>query len=404
MRRTLLLTSVPPGNQASGCLNLVRICEALPQGSVATYVVSDYLHDQKPAPSLQGLPFHTRKGPPFKVGQYPFLSPLASLALDLAIALPRLPALIDDIVAFAHRHALEAVWCGLQGHTMIRLALPVAEQLGVPLLSQVWDPPTWWLREHRLHPYSQKRILRQFGRTLAASQCIGAASEPMAQEYSALYGAEAVPLIPFLPDSYQVGPAKSKQDKDRVTIGIAGQLYARDELQALLKALDRANWKIGAKQVVLAYLGNYPIHNTHPNARIERLGNQEQRACIRTLSGFDILYCPYWFDPVFETEARFSFPSKLVSYLAASRPVFFHGPEYSSAVPFVNKHDLGQCCHSLNPDIVLRDLETVLARSDLWTGLAKNAQDAFFAHLSLNAQKPNLARFFHVPAALLAAA
>jgi hypothetical protein len=404
MRRTLLLACAPPCNLSSGCLNLARICEALPQGSVATYVVSDYFHNKGPSPSLLGMPFHTRKGPPFKVGKFPILSPLASLAVDLAIGRPRLPRLIDDIVAFARRHAIEAVWCGLQGHTMIRLALPVAEQLGVPLLSQIWDPPTWWLREHRLHPYSQKHVLRQFGRTLAASQCIGAASEPMAQEYSALYGAEAVPLIPFLPDSYQVGPAKSKQDNDRLTIGIAGQLYARKEMQALLGALDRADWKIGAKQVVLAYLGINRIKNTHPKARIVQLGNQEQRECIRTLSSFDLLYCPYWFNPVFETEARLSFPSKLVSYLAASRPVFFHGPEYSSPVPFVNKHDLGQCCHSLNPDIVLRDLKTVLARPDLWTCLAKNAQDAFFAHLSLSAQKPNLAKFFHVPASRLAAA
>ncbi len=404
MRRTLLLSSVPPCNQSSGCLHLDRICEVLPKGSLATYVVSDYLHGQAPSPALAGMPFHTRKGPPFKVGHYPLLSTLASLAIDLMISQRRLPAIIDDIVAFGRRNEVEAVWCTLQGHTMIRLALPVAEQLGVPLLAHVWDPPTWWLREHSLHAYSKRAILRQFGVTLAASQCIGAASERMVREYSTLYGAQAVPLIPFLPDSYQVGPAKSKSDKDRVVIGIAGQLYAHKELAALLGALDRMRWQIGGKQVTLAYLGNNPIQHTHANARIERLGNQSQQECIKTLSGFDILYCPYWFDPVFETEARLSFPSKFVSYLAASRPVFFHGPEYSSAVPFVNSYDVGQCCHSLNPDVVVRDLEAVLGRPDLWTGLAKNAQDAFFAHLSLSAQKPNLASFFQVNSARLAAA
>jgi len=195
MRRTLLLTSAPPSDLSSGCLNLLRICETLPKGSIATYVVSDYLHDQGPPSSLAGMPFHTRKGPPFKVGRYPILSPLASLAIDLTLAQPRLPGIVADIVTFGRRHGIEAVWCGLQGHTIIRLALPVAEQLGVPLISQIWDPPGWWLREHSVHPITQRAVMRCFCETLAASECIGAASEPMAREYS-LAGSGAAHPVP----------------------------------------------------------------------------------------------------------------------------------------------------------------------------------------------------------------
>ncbi len=40
----------------------------------------------------------------------------------------------------------DAIWCVVQGQTMIRLANRVKELMNVPLLTEVWDPPTWWLR------------------------------------------------------------------------------------------------------------------------------------------------------------------------------------------------------------------------------------------------------------------
>jgi hypothetical protein len=390
-------------------LSQERICELLPKGSLATYVVSDYLHDVGPAPGLSWMPFRTRKGPPCSVvhkryGRYPIIGSLASLATDLLVAIPRLPAIIEDIVAFGRKHAIEAVWCPLQGQTMIRLALPVAEQLQVPLLTQVWDPPTWWLREHRLHPYSQRRILHQFGLTISASARFGAASEPMAQEYTTKYNARAVPLLPFLPDEYHVQAAKAKAEGDRFRIGIAGQLYAQTEWQALFQALDRVGWKIRGKQVTVGYLGSYPLQHGHANAYIERLGSRPQQKCIRILSSFDVLYCPYWFDRTFETEARLSFPSKLVTYLAAGRPVFFHGPEYASAVPLMRYNDIGRCCHSLDPEAILQSLEQVLLDPGLWTRLSKNVQRTFFDFFSLTAQKPYLARFFDLPETRLSTA
>jgi hypothetical protein len=352
------------------------------------------------------MPFRTRKGPPFTVanrwfGRIPVVGSLAALAVDELISMPRLGPILDDIVAFGHEHSIEAVWCPLQGQTIIRLALPVAERLNVPLLTQVWDPPGWWLREHRLHPRSQRSVMRQFGATLRASHCCAATSEPMAQEYAVKYQAKTVAIVPYLPESCRVPPAKSKPDTDRFVIGVAGQLYAKTEWQALLAALDRASWKIGGRQAVVAYLGNYPIHHSHPNACIEQYGSLSQDECIRTLSRFDVLYCPYWFDPVFEVECRLSFPSKLVSYLAASRPVFFHGPRYASAVPLINRRDVGRCCHSLAPEVILDDLQAVLGDPGLWTRLAKNAGDTFSECLSLEAQKPALARFFEIPDARL---
>jgi hypothetical protein len=407
MRRTLLLSDGPPCPDHSGCLNLLRICNTLPIESLACYVVSAYLHDVQPSPALSRMPFRTRKGPPFtlgagRLGRVPLLRSVASLVHDRFVSVPGLVPVIDDIVQFAREQSIEVVWCVLQGQTMIRLALPVAQALGVPLLTQVWDHPTWWLREHRLNAISRAGVLRQFGQTLAANRCCAATSRPMADEYASRFNATTVPLIPFLPDDYRVKPARLNSSSDSFTIGLAGQLYASKEWQALLKALDLTNWTVDGKQIVIRYFGRHPISHAHPNARIDTLGWKPERECLALMSTMDALYCPYWFDPVFESEARFSFPSKLVTYLAAGRPVFFHGPDYSSSVPLFRERDIGICCHSLEPHIVLRDLKALL-HSDIWGRLARNAGDAFSECLSLTSQLPSLATFFEVPVASLSA-
>src|SRR5262249_42607238 len=157
---------------------------------------------------------------------------------------------------------------------------------------------------------------------------LAAASDAMAVTYSERYGANAVPMLPFLPDHCGV-PHRVLPERDHLAIGIAGQIYASQEVDSLMKALDSLDWPIKGQRVVVVYLGSNSIDHWHPSARIVRVGWLPEHECLRLLNQMDLLYCPYWFDPLFREEASFSFPSKLVSYLAAGRPVLFHGPDYA---------------------------------------------------------------------------
>jgi glycosyltransferase involved in cell wall biosynthesis len=133
--------------------------------------------------------------------------------------------------------------------------------------------------------------------------------------------------------------------------------------------------------------------SANKGARIEFLGWHSQVETIELLSEADILYCPYWFDPVFVTEARLCFPSKLITYLAAGRPVLFHGPSYASPARFLKEHNAALFCHSLVPSEVAAALQLLVLDKDLYRQTADNGRKAFEEHLTLAAAKKSFFEF-----------
>jgi hypothetical protein len=89
-------------------------------------------------------------------------------------------------------------------------------------------------------------------------------------------------------------------------------------------------WNLAGKNVRIRFLGReYELNGSQlaPN-RIEKLGYLPQDKTIRHLSECGILYCPYFFDEKRKEISKTSFPSKLSTYLAAGKPIFYHGPGY----------------------------------------------------------------------------
>jgi hypothetical protein len=68
-----------------------------------------------------------------------------SLGMETYTAGVTIQRMVDRICRFAQASDVGAVWCVLQGQTMIRLAVPTARRLRVPLATQVWEPPGWSL-------------------------------------------------------------------------------------------------------------------------------------------------------------------------------------------------------------------------------------------------------------------
>ena len=126
-----------------------------------------------------------------------------------------------------------------------------------------------------------------------------------------------------------------------------------------------------------------------------RQGFDHYRQC-KLLSEADLLYCPYWFDPVFETEARLSFASKLTTYFAAGRPVLFHGPDYAAPAAFLKENDAGFICNSNNQPRIIDALNTLAADEELCFRLASNARLAFDKHLTLDTLRSKFAEFLGV--------
>jgi len=392
--RVLLLTDMPPCRNFTAGIVLEQLCSFLPEGSVGCFaVVNPALHPEVP-PGLAAMPMETIRKPRETWGTLRRPLGLAmSLAMEAVHSVFTVRRIVRRATRFGRRFRPDALWCTLEGQTMIRLARPAARSLGLPLFTQVWDPPTWWLREHKVNRVTASQVLREFARAVRTSVGCATASWAMAEEYGRKYGTRTVPVIPSLDLSWAQPPAQAPHPGDEFIIGVAGQLYASAEWSAFIRALDSANWRIADRQVRIVLLGRYFTFETSKSAHIEYLGWRPQQETIDILSRMDVLYCPYWFDRAFEAEARLCFPSKLTSYLAAGRPVLFHGPGYASPSRFLEENKAGVCCNSLDSSALLGHLQQLACDRQLYEQTARNGRRALELHLSLPRMRESFLRF-----------
>jgi glycosyltransferase involved in cell wall biosynthesis len=400
--KILLLTDIPPCTNFTAGIVLDQLCSFLPKGSLACYTVAEkgldplipseyssvaFARSQKPRENWRGFP--GRAGS------------LASLAMDIYTRRMVITKLVKDIVKFGQEFGAGTLWCVLQGQTMIRLALPVSCGMGVSLRTNVWDPPGWWLRHRGVDRITRKRVLLDFERVLRASATCGAASLDMAAEYQNRFGTNTVAFLPSLSANLSQTPASRMHDCGDYVIGMAGQIYATAEWKALIAALDSVNWSILGRAVKITLMGRSLSLYVNGKSRVEFLGWRSQEETIQILSEADVLYCPYWFDPLFETEARLSFPSKLTAYLAAGRPVLFHGPRYASPARFLEEYRAGVCCHSLAPHDIIQKLSLLASDEQLYAQVTQNGRTAFEKNLTLSNLRHSFAKFLQVDASLL---
>jgi glycosyltransferase involved in cell wall biosynthesis len=128
---------------------------------------------------------------------------------------------------------------------------------------------------------------------------------------------------------------------------------------------------------------------------VEFLGWHSQEETIQLLSEADVLYCPYWFDSAFEEESRLSFPSKLTTYLAAGRPVLFHGPAYASPAVFLKERGAGECCFSLDTDSIIASLTKLANDEAFYKETTFNGTNAFMECLTMLVLQKNFLEFLN---------
>jgi glycosyltransferase involved in cell wall biosynthesis len=396
--KVLLVTDIPPCKNFTAGLVLDQLCRFMPKGSIACFTVLNPNINAKLSPDLEWIPIEycekPRENVPSSLPRQ--LGMLAALGNEMYNSKFKIGKITKKIVNYGKGFKADVVWCVLQGQTMIRLARPIADGLGVPLLTQIWDPPTWWMRANNITSYAQRSILNEFDSALRFSSGCAAASWSMAERYYQDYGTRTVPLIPSIGFELALPPSSNITDHSRLTIGMAGQIYATEEWNALIRALDSVDWIIDNRQVSIRVMGRYVNLNANGKMRIEFLGWSSQKDTITLMSECDVLYCPYWFDSNFKDEAKLSFPSKLTTYLAAGRPVFFHGPEYSSPARFLRENEAGLCCYSLSTEEIIKTLTKLVSDKRQYMMLSQNGSVAFKEYLTLESMRRSFADFLQV--------
>lgn len=361
----------------------------VPRDEICCFTVANPTLDIQLAPEFSNIPTEVHVKPNENWAWLPRqrlvrrLSSVASLVGEYITEQTVVRTLIHKAVSFGREQRVDRIWAVLQGQTMIRMAQAVADQLGVPLHTHVWDPFSWWARANCLDGITTRRVQSMFDNAIRHSRSVAVASEPMGELYRSRYGVSAVPVIASHPKSMGQSPDITFNNNAPIVIGMAGQFYAASEWLQCLHALRASNWRVAGRTVRIIVMGPQ-----RPPGEIDEhvsfLGWKSQRDAAFILSNCDILYCPYPFDQGMKEVSQFSFPSKLVLYLAAGRPILFHGPDYSSPAHYIKSRKCGLIADRLVATAVYNEIER-LAVMDFgeYRRMATNAQAAFFSDFTL---------------------
>jgi hypothetical protein len=142
-------------------------------------------------------------------------------------------------------------------------------------------------------------------------------------------------------------------------------------------------------------LGNRIDHSASGPCRIEFFGWQPHDRALELAAECDLGYLGYWFDPIRSEEAKNCFPSKMVSYMGAGLPSFFHGPSYSSPAFFLRMYDVGWICNKNTAQGILDDLAAVLSNQQRLKEWRKNSQKISAIEFSKSVFSKRLASLLH---------
>ena len=98
----------------------------------------------------------------------------------------------------------------------------------------------------------------------------------------------------------------------------------------------------------------------HPGVEVILAGWLPEQAMLHRLATANFCYLPYWFTPAKRRHAEFSFPTKFTTYLAAGRPVLYHGPAYAGITRTIHQYNLGTLVCSLDLEEVVASLASLL--------------------------------------------
>jgi len=393
--KILLISDLPPCTDYSGPLLTQELCGYLPDDSIYAFIVKNrILTHIGISPELK-LADKNELIKPFenslhlKFGRNPVVN-FVHQSFHKHYTIKKLFMQVNLAVK---KNKIDKIWIILQGQTMINLARYIIEHSDVPLYSQVWDNPKWWLIDNKINKVSSRAILRNFDFVIKNSTACGVASENMAEEYTKKYGTKCYILIPTLDESLVTKSIRAFDEK-QITIGMCGQLYAAEEWASLISALDSVNWTISEKPVTINYVGYSLANNLNPH--IINHGYKTQEELFKILNDCDIQYCPYIINEKFKDVSKYSFPSKVVTYLATNRPIFYHGPSYSSPAKLVVKNNIGIICESLATADILKGLNSILSTKESYTQMQKNMQKVYANEFTSEKLKNNFLQLLDV--------
>ena len=391
--RLLVITGFAPGNEHVGAILCRQILEQMPRQMAR--VVAIMPRGQELGESTWVDLARTRRFE-YAYRPLPGIAGEAAAWLGYGIFFSRhLKRLADDCVRQGTEHRSTAVLAVMECPTVIFLAERVARRLGAPLYCFVMDSPRLQARYYGYDCWATRRLLRTFDRALTYAERLAVAGESMKEVYRQHYGKtgtilrQGLPYTPSSDDSIQ----GCGSDSTVLRIGLAGTLSACDTFYALLEELQRRQWRLAGRKVILRFVGAQlkmvppgPIH-------IEYLGWRPVPEMIRLMSECDFLYLPQPFSEAQRECAELSFPNKICTYVPGRRPIALHAPSHASLTVFFQRYPCGPQSTESDARHLLDQMEDAVVEPDVYGNYVSAVDAAFEEELNLQRLQERVARF-----------
>lgn len=270
-----------------------------------------------------------------------------------------------------HADALRALGIGhvvyfLNSVEILELAPMLNALLGVPYSTMEWDLID--LAVDQIPATSIRgRLLRAAATLRAGAVTRGVASEGMAAMYLQRWGLDSLVLRQTIaPVSHAAA-----RPRDAFVIALCGTMIVPAEFRAFLDAMDLLGWQVDGRPIEFLWIGKAHGHQGKLPAQVKVTGWVSHTRSLELLSHVDLGYSGLWFDPARRPLVESSFPSKIISYISAGVPVFYHGPEYGTPAHFMRAFPVGFGCHDLEPAAIAKAIEHIV-RSPNALGDAQN--------------------------------
>lgn len=383
--KVMLLATIVPGVSHVGAIFLRDLCLAYPRGYLVGFSVGPTQVSLDP--DLDWIPYEEFLIPrwPFSHQYVRYLYRFLGFIIRFVTWGYYIPVGVRRIVRMGKKHNVDTLWVILDDPVPILIARCVARLLNARLIITIMDPPDSRMPRNQHYDRVTRRFVQQeFGRVLRQSVRCGVASESMAVEYRTRFGINPVVLIHGAHPSDCVLPSYELRNCEEFVIGFAGTLYAYKEWDALLDALTKVNWELEGRKVKIRVLTSQFKSAVHYKVNIEFLGWRTFSDTVQLLAQTDIVYLPYWFSKDHDSSARLCFPNKLTTYLAAGRPVFYHGPEYTSPSQFLKRYPFGLACYTLDPEDIIETLRLFIVDKAGYAAAVREGQKALCEELHLS--------------------
>lgn len=253
-------------------------------------------------------------------------------------------------------------------------------QKNIPCIVSVHDHPEYCF----LRSQSKREQIRCFADVWRHATARTVISKELGESLDDRFGSQTWTIITDGNVAKKTSPRK--QDRENVQIYFMGLMHQSylPNLHAFCQAIEQLRSEF--PNVTIRFrlrCGALPPQIMTAFPWLEVLPYADEATVDADIDQSDLLYLPLPFTTEHALFTNFSLSTKMVSYLAAARPIFFHGPPESAAGQLLNSTNSAFVCDSPDLANVHNCLHAVMEDPSQFDSIISNATSLAETHFSL---------------------